>query len=88
MQEILASLGRGIVKVLISFLAGGGVGVLVFGILARGKSALWASSEPPPELFIGVGSGALTAAFLLLVLFWRSFRRARLEGREELPQQG
>jgi hypothetical protein len=80
MQETLAALGRGIVKILISFLAGVGVGFLVFGILVYPRPEIWSRRDPPAELFVGIGSGALTTAFLLLILFWSSWRRKRLPG--------
>ncbi len=76
MREVLLAFGRGFVKVLISLLIGAGAGLLTLGIAGRDKPDLWTSRHgSPPELFLGIGVGLLTAGGLMAILFMFSRRR-------------
>jgi len=70
MEELFLSFGRGVVKLLVSLFVGTGVGMLTFGILTRGRPEVWNSREPPAELFLGIGAGLLSAAAMMLLLFF------------------
>jgi len=70
MEDIFLSFGRGVVKFLISLFVGTGVGMLTFGILTRDRLDVWSSRQPPPELFLAIGAGLLSAAAMMLLLFF------------------
>jgi hypothetical protein len=83
-RDVLLAFGRGCVKILISLLLGAGAGLMTFGISAQGKPPLWQQREPPPELFLAVGVGMLTAGALMALLFMLGRpRRGRDAGRRE-----
>lgn len=75
--DVARALGYGIVKVMISLIAGNGVGMLVFGLASRDRPEIMEFREPPPELFLSIGAGLLTSAALLVLLFFipRLWRR-------------
>src|SRR5437588_6622721 len=75
MREVLLAFGRGFVKVLISLLIGTGAGLLALGITGRDKPDLWHRPGAPPELFLSIGVGLLTAGGLMAILFMFSRRR-------------
>jgi hypothetical protein len=64
------ALGRGLIKLLVSLLAGTGVGFTVFGYFAKDDPDLWRHRDPPFGLFLAVGTGLLTVAGMLVVLFF------------------
>ncbi len=70
MGEFWQALGRGIIKLLVSLLAGFGVGLLVIGYAARRDPDFWRGREPPGGLFEGIGAGLLTTAGMLVLLFF------------------
>lgn len=82
MFTMLQALGRGVIKVLISLVAGGGVGVLSIGVLATMNPDLWEyhvlDRHGPPfgPTLVSVGAAMLTTAVTLCALFfptwWRS----------------
>jgi hypothetical protein len=78
--EFLLAVGRGLMKLVISILAGAGVGVLVLGLTTRGRPEIWHASVPTAELLIAIGAGSLTAAVLLLLLFGICWLRRRAPG--------
>ena len=69
METILRALGWGSVRVLISGLAGVGLGLLLVGRGEVNKPASWPAYAPPPGALEGVGWGLLLAAGLLVLLF-------------------
>ena len=83
MREVLLALGRGLVKVLISLLIGTGAGMLALGITGRDKPELWHRPGSPPELFLSIGVGLLTAGALMAILFMFSRGRAPQANRGE-----
>jgi hypothetical protein len=70
MQEVLLAFGRGLIKVLISLMLGAGAGLVTFGYSAKDRPDLWWHRDPPAELFLGIGVGLLTAAAVMLALFF------------------
>jgi hypothetical protein len=70
MEDLFLSFGRGVIKFLVSLFVGTGVGMLTFGILTRDRPEVWSSREPPAELFLGIGAGLLSAAAMMIVLFF------------------
>ena len=70
MAEFWRALGRGFIKLLVSLLAGFGVGLLVIGNVSRDQPEFWEGRNPPAGLFLGIGAGLLTAAGLLILLFF------------------
>jgi len=69
MYELLVAFGRGVVKTLISVFVGTGVGFLTFGSSVDDASTIWRGYGPPPEMFLAVGAGMLSAGAVMLVLF-------------------
>ena len=71
MVELLRSLGRGFINILISLFVGTGVGMVAFGVSARNRPGFWEdfSRGPSAEFFLGVGSGMLTAGMVMIGLF-------------------
>jgi hypothetical protein len=90
MQETVLALGRGIVKILISLLIGGGVGLLTFGLATRDLPDLWERRGPPPGVFTATGAGLLAAGGMMVLLFSQARPRKPPEGKgvpfEELPR--
>jgi hypothetical protein len=74
--------GRGIIKLLVSLLAGFGVGLLVIGNAARGDPDFW-RERPPGGLLEGIGAGLLTAAAMLLLLFFMPWWFRKSPGPQE-----
>jgi hypothetical protein len=70
MNDVLLALGRAIVKILISLFAGTGVGLVTFGLTVRDSPDLWLRPGPPPGFFLALGTGLLTTAMLMTVLFY------------------
>ena len=62
--------GRGLIKLLVSLLAGFGFGLLVIGETARRDPDFWRGREPAGGLLTGIGAGLLTAAGMLVLLFF------------------
>jgi hypothetical protein len=62
--------GRGLIKLLVSLLAGFGVGLLVIGNAAADNPDFWRDREPQGALLTGIGAGLLTAAGMLVLLFF------------------
>jgi len=74
-----------VMKFLISLMAGGGAGLLIFGalLMQEGVTDFSGPSPPPVPTMIGAGSGLLVAALMLLVLFVGPFARRRWFGSAE-----
>jgi hypothetical protein len=70
MNEILVAFGRGLVKTLISFFVGTGVGLVTFGASVNGTEDVWMRHGPPPELFLAIGAGMLSTAASMVGLFF------------------
>lgn len=70
MKDVLLTLGRSIVKILISLFAGTGIGLVVFGTTVKDTPDLWLRPGPPPGIFVAVGAGMLTAGIMMLGLFF------------------
>lgn len=70
MSQILMTLGRSIVKILISVFAGTGIGLVVFGTMVRDIPDIWLRPGPPPGFFVAVGAGMLTAGLMMMALFF------------------
>ena len=70
MDRTLQSLGRGIVKTLISLFVGGGIGLLTFGITTKDMPDLWERSGPPGGFFIALGAGMLATGAMMVLLFF------------------
>jgi len=68
--RIVLAFGRGVIKVLISVLAGFGVGILVVGIATAGRPDVWQQRSPPGEVLMGIGAGLLAGGGTLLALFF------------------
>ena len=83
---MLANIATTLIKVLGSIIAGVGAGLLAVGIFALRKPEPWESpvfnryGPPLGPTTLAVGVGLLTAMVLLVVLFWRSWRRMAREG--------
>jgi hypothetical protein len=86
MNETRGGFGRGLIKVLVSLLVGGGVGFLTFGVTAMINPSIWNRREPPGELFLSIGGGLLTSGVLLLILFLFPRRRTTPPPAEECWQ--
>lgn len=84
-REVLFAFGRGLVKVLTSLLIGAGAGLLTFGLSTQDKADLWRQRDPPPELFLGIGVGLLTAGALMALLFMFSRLRQRRDAGPREP---
>jgi len=69
MYELLLAFGRGVVKTSISVFVGTGVGLVTFGANVEDPEKIWHSYGPPPEMFLAVGAGMLSAGAMMLVLF-------------------
>jgi hypothetical protein len=69
MEAVLRALCWGLVRVLISVLAGVGMGLLLVGRSEADRPHGWPRYAPPPGAFEGIGVGLLLAALLLIVLF-------------------
>jgi hypothetical protein len=95
MFSLLQELIRSVVKVIISFAAGGGVGLLAVGVLATMDPDRWDFSyidhHGPPfgPTLLAVGAGLLTSAATMCALFfptwWRSFRQPQYIVMDEPP---
>ena len=70
MNDVLMAFGRGIVKVLISLFTGTGVGLVTFALAVPRTENIWLSPGPPAEFFLGLGTGLLTTAGMMAVLFF------------------
>ncbi len=71
MGEFWQALGRGIIKLLVSLLAGFGVGLIVIGNAAQGEPDFWRrGGGPPGGMLVAIGAGLLTAAGMLVLLFF------------------
>lgn len=97
MFSLLQELIRSVVKVIISFAAGGGVGLLAVGVLATMDPDRWEfhyiDRHGPPfgPTLLAVGAGLLTTAVTMCALFfptwWRSMHdRAPWVYPDEPPQ--
>ena len=86
MFTMLQALGRGVIKVLISLAAGGGIGLLSVGVLATMNPDLWdyhtMDRHGPPfgPTLLSVGAGLLTAAVMLCALFFPTWWRTATTG--------
>lgn len=69
MHETLIALGRGVVKVMVSFFVGTGIGLVTFGATTRDKPDIWESRNPPGEMFLSVGVGLLTTGIVMAGAF-------------------
>lgn len=69
MNDTLIALGRGIVKVMVSFFVGTGIGLVTFGATTRDKPDIWDSRNPPGEMFLSVGVGLLTTGLVMAGAF-------------------
>lgn len=69
MESLLRAFGWGCVRVLISALAGVGIGLLQAGQALTEKPADLPRYVPPPGLFEGVGYGLLVGGGMLFLLF-------------------
>lgn len=87
MNDHLAALGRGFIKILISLFFGAGVGLVTFGASAVGQSEIWMRREPPAEMFLGVGAGLLTAGIVMFLLFFVVPRFASAAKAESSPHR-
>jgi hypothetical protein len=70
MHETLLTVGRGIIKLLVSLFVGTGVGLLTFGITARDIDTMWDRPGPPNEFFTATGAALLSTAIMMFVLFF------------------
>jgi len=69
MNETLTALGRGIVKVMVSFFVGTGIGLVTFGASTRHRPDIWEMRNPPGEVFLSVGVGLLATGFVMAGAF-------------------
>ena len=83
---MLSNFATSIIKVLGGVIAGVGAGFFAIGVFALRDPERWEFAEvnrrgPPfgPTL-LAVGVGLLCTMFLLVVLFWRTWRRRAQEG--------
>lgn len=81
MNELLVAFGRGVLKTLISFLIGTGIGLVTFGATVNGSDDLWMRHGPSPELFLAIGAGMLSTGGSMIALFFipRIPRAAHME---------
>ena len=86
MPEILIALGRGFVKLLVALFVGFGVGLVTVGYFSMQNQSAWDFKREPPigELCLGIGAGLLTAGFVIVILFFRTW--SRRSGPSELPR--
>ena len=87
MFDLLLALGRGVVKTLISVFVGAGVGLVTFGTSVEDAYHLWRQPGPPPEMFVAVGAGMLSAGAVMLVLFFVPRHVKSLPGPVEKVEQ-
>lgn len=92
MDSFWRTLGRAVIKLLVTILAAIGVGFLVFAGALVSDPAIWERRGPPVGLFVAVSAGFITAAVLLAVFFLIPSRfnrpisaRAPMEGPEDMP---
>jgi len=70
MDTFWRTLGRGLIKLLVSLLAAIGVGFLVFAGAIVSDPGIWqARGHPPVGLFVAIAAGLFTAAVLLTIFF-------------------
>src|SRR6476620_1896252 len=69
MDTFWRTLGRGLIKLLVSLLAAIGVGFLVFAGAVVSDPGIWEARNPPVGLFVAIAAGFITAAVLLAVFF-------------------
>ena len=69
MDTFWRTLGRAVIKLLVSLLAAIGVGVLVFAGAIVSDPGIWQAPNPPVGLFVAIAAGLFTAAVLLAVFF-------------------
>jgi hypothetical protein len=70
MKDVMLASGRAVAKILISLCAGAGVGLVTFGRTVRDTPDLWLRPGPPPGFFLALGTGLLTTAVLMTLLFY------------------
>jgi hypothetical protein len=70
MYDLLVGLGRGVVKTSISCFVGAGVGLVTFGSLVSDTDDIWLRHGPPPEMFLAIGAGMLSAGAMMIGLFF------------------
>jgi hypothetical protein len=89
MFTLLQAFGRGIVKILTSLAAGGGVGLLSVGVLATLDPDAWDNhlNHGPPigPMILSIGAGLMTAAICMGALFVTSWWRPALENGRSHP---
>jgi hypothetical protein len=69
LTEMLVGFVRGVVKVVISAVAGVGVGLVTMGNFAIQSGWDFQHEPPPGEIFFSVGAGLLTGAVLMAAQF-------------------
>jgi len=85
-------LGLGVVKVAISFAAGGGVSLLAMGALAMYDPERWdhhvldQTGPPIGPMLLSIGSGLATAAGTLHALFFSPSQQAVRDGHRAMLQ--
>src|SRR4051794_22475983 len=69
MDTFWRTLGRGLIKLLVSLLAAIGVGFMVFAGAIVSDPRIWEADHPPVGLFVAIAAGFITAAILLAIFF-------------------
>lgn len=77
MTNVLLSLGRGIVKLLIGLFVGFGVGLVIVGYYSLERPTAWDFKHDPPigPMCLGIGAGLLSAGLTMFLLFFGPWAR-------------